>query len=66
MDSRSPLTGLLLNKRLLRRPDKSGLLAMTNIAFLRHCEATEGGRGNLNPAPQTLSTSPKAGIQPFY
>ena len=37
----------LKNYRLLRRPDSSGLLAMTEYAFFRHCEACLAGRGNL-------------------
>ena len=55
--------GLLPNRRLLRRPDKLGLLAMTEDTFLCHCEATEGGRGNLKRTDLTLATDPKAGIQ---
>ena len=36
-----PWKGLLTKSRLLRRPDESGLLAMTESAFLCHCEQSE-------------------------
>ena len=42
-----PRKGLLPNRRLLRCPDKSGRLVMTEGTFICHCEAAEGGRGNL-------------------
>ncbi len=54
--------GLLPNRRLLRRPDKLGLLAMTEDTFLCHCEATEGGRGNLKRTDLSLATDPFAGM----
>jgi hypothetical protein len=35
---------------------------MTKNTFLCHCEATEGGRGNLKRTDLSLAAGPKAGI----
>ena len=44
-------------------PIGAGLLTMTEDTFLCHCEATEGGRGNLKRTDLSSATDPKAGIQ---
>jgi hypothetical protein len=50
--------GLLPNWRSFRCHDKLGRLAMTEGAFICHCEATEGGRGNLKRTDLSLATGP--------
>ena len=36
---------------------------MAEDTFLCHCEATEGGRGNLKRTDLSVATGPEAGIQ---